>query len=187
MVELEGCPEREVEGSAADGLERVGEGVEALAAKALGPDYDSRARDKTGEDAAYGAYPVIVDSPLEEESGGDEERDDADAAEELGADAVFQRAVGSGGQRTKSGRGLLWMELGKGVVEGLRVYALSKTGWSAVLPVAALDFRRGRRGLRGSRPAGLARWAASAGPDSARPAHPPKPWQLLYRYRAPEW
>lgn len=61
------------------------------------------------------------------------------------------------------------------------------TGWSEVLPVAVPDFGHGETGRRGSRPSGLARWAPLGGPDAARPAYPPKPWQLLYRYRVRDW
>ncbi len=66
VVELEGSPEREVEDSAADGLERVGEGVEAMTAEALRPEDDSSPGDEAGEDAAGGADPVVIHRELEE-------------------------------------------------------------------------------------------------------------------------
>jgi len=96
MVELKGSPEGQVESSAADSLEGVGEGAEALAAEAFGPDHDTCACDQARDDAAYRADPVIVDGPLEEEGGGNQKSDDADAAEKLGADPVFERTIGFG-------------------------------------------------------------------------------------------
>src|ERR1700730_5807966 len=108
MIELEGGPEGQVECPAADGLEGVGEGVEALAAKALGPDDDCDSCDQACEDAACGADPMVVDGPLEKESGGNEKRDDTDAAEELGADAVFEGAAGFGAEVDAGDRGEGW-------------------------------------------------------------------------------
>jgi len=96
MVELEGRPKGEVKDPAADGFERVGEGIEAVAAEALRPEDDGCARDKADEDAAKRADPVVVHGELEEPGCADQNGDDADAAEELGADAVFERSCGRG-------------------------------------------------------------------------------------------
>src|ERR1700733_6844382 len=94
MVELKSSPEREVKGSAADGLEREGEGVEALTAKAFGPKNDRCACDQAGENAADGADPLVVNGPLEKEGSRNEQRDKADTAKYLGADAILKRAAG---------------------------------------------------------------------------------------------
>ena len=96
MVELEGRPEGEVKDSATNGFERVGEGAEAVTAEAFGPEDNACARDKADENAAKGADPVVVHGKLEEPGRADENGDDADAAEELGADAVFERSCGRG-------------------------------------------------------------------------------------------
>ena len=67
--------------------------MEALAAKSLGPEDHGGAGHETGEDASDGADPVVVDGPLEEERRRNKQGNDADAAEELGADAVFERTL----------------------------------------------------------------------------------------------
>jgi hypothetical protein len=135
MVELEGGPEGEIESPAADGFEGVGEGGEVLAAEVLGPEDDGGAEEEAGEDAAERADPMVVDGPFEEEGGGDEKGEDADAAEELGADAVFEggfgffRRCGDGwrsdgmGERRLGGVGA---ELGELALEG--VYAGGEGG-----------------------------------------------------------
>ena len=108
MVELEGSPEGEIKDSASDGFERVREGVEAVAAEALRPEDDGCARDEAGEDAAEGADPVVVHGELEEPGCADEKGDDADAAEELGADAIFERGRPGGGARGGVWSGERW-------------------------------------------------------------------------------
>ena len=96
------CPQREVEDSAAEGFERVGESGVSAAAKALGPGDEGRAGDKTDEHAAERADPMVVEGELEEPGYSDEHGEDADAVEPLRADAAFERrtvrnAAGGGG------------------------------------------------------------------------------------------
>jgi hypothetical protein len=91
VVKLKSGPEGEIQSSAADGFERVGEDGETLAAESLRPENYGGGGDETGENAANGADPVIVDCPFEKESGGNEECHNTYAAEELGAYTVFER------------------------------------------------------------------------------------------------
>ncbi len=180
MVELERRPKREVERSAADGLQRVGKRAEAVSAEPLRPDDDRRARNKPGKNSSERADPMIVNRPLEKQSGRNEQGHNTDTTEELRADAVFERPFGL---RKRLGK-VRWQEVfcaascsGTGRRRGL--WGTSRRVECATQPVAAPAIRPVRTGRRGPRRLELPGLAASAAP--------PEPWQLLYRYPAQEW
>ena len=132
VIEVEGSPEGEIEDAGADGFERPGERREALAAEALGPEDETQTDPQTNQDAGDGAEPALLDGELEGPAGGEEEGDDADAVEDLGAEAVFERLGGFGG-----GGGLHWLD-------GVCVSGDETLQWSGE--------RTGRRGCRAGLP-----------------------------------
>jgi len=85
---------------------------------------------------------VIIHRQLEEPRRADQQGDDADAAEELRADAVFERRIGSAGSRGRRGsrNRLAWLESAT-----LPLRGLAEIG---NLALQYLDASRQRRELR---------------------------------------
>ena len=71
--------------------------MKSLPAEALRPHDETGARDESGEDAAERPNPVVVHGQLQKPGRSDQQSNDPDAAEELRADAVFERCPVSGG------------------------------------------------------------------------------------------
>src|SRR5258705_13438631 len=96
MIQLEGRPQREVEGAAAHGLQRVRKRMKARMAEALRPDDDSHPRNESGKNTSKRANEVVVDRPLQKQGSRNQQSYNPDAAEELGPDPVFERSLGFG-------------------------------------------------------------------------------------------
>ena len=154
VEELQGGPEGEVEDAAAEGFEREGEGEEAAAAEALGPEHEAGTGGEADEDAADGTDPLLIDGEFEEPGGANEDGDDADAVEDLGAEAVFERGPGDGWRKDRGGGQLAGEGRGRGGDGGgklllllQRVEAGGEGGELLLQPVLARgELLRGRVG-----------------------------------------
>ena len=98
VVEVEGGPEGEVEDAGADGFEGVGERGEALAAETLRPEHKAHADPKANQYPGHRPYPALLDRKLQRPARGEEQSNDSDAVEDLGAEAVFEGLSGLDGR-----------------------------------------------------------------------------------------
>src|SRR5271163_1495037 len=103
--------------------------MESLAPETLRPDHDPRARNESGQNAAVWANPVVVDRPFQKKRGRNQQRDYADSAEELGANAVFQRPLGLGKMLSKVRRRWIFSRWGCGWPRWRRLGLLQSRGW----------------------------------------------------------
>lgn len=87
MVKLASSPQRQVESSNADRLQRKCEACKSLAAKPLTPEENRDARDNSDHHLGGRPDPVVVESQLEKIGKSDQHSHDADTVEPLTTDA----------------------------------------------------------------------------------------------------